>query len=333
MIKLKGLYVLSAEAYDMIYGPQERIDIAKYVDIYSDLVTTERFSKNPEILHDAEVLFSGWGAPRFTKGFLDHAPNLKAIFYGAGSVRELCDDGELFKRDIIITNSVFANAIPVAEFCVSQILFCLKQGWHFALYIKKNKVWPPRDFFPANGAFKSTVALISLGFISCRLIKLLKPYDVNIMVASGHLTAEKARELGVTKCTVDEAFHKGDVISIHSPGHKTGQITGKHISSMKPYASLINTARGQVIKQEEMLDVLEERTDLIAILDVTDPEPPTANSRILNLENVITLPHISGSIGAECRRMGQYAVNEMLRFIKGQPQKHQLFCRQLEYMA
>ena len=83
---LKGLYLLGKESYEKIYGPTEREDIAKLVDIYAPPQTPESIKENPAILKDAEVIFAGWGVPRMDEEFLAYAPNLKAVFYGAGSI-------------------------------------------------------------------------------------------------------------------------------------------------------------------------------------------------------------------------------------------------------
>ena len=86
---IKGLYLLGAESYEKIYGPKEREDIAKLVDIYAPPQTAESVQANPEILAGAEVVFSGWGCPTLDQRLLDAAPKLRAVFYGAGSIKQV----------------------------------------------------------------------------------------------------------------------------------------------------------------------------------------------------------------------------------------------------
>ena len=93
---------------------------------------------------------------------------------------------------------------------------------------------------------------------------------------------------------------------------------------MKPNATLINTARGAIIKESEMIEVLRKRRDLTAVLDVTDPEPPAADCQLLALPNVVVTPHIAGSMGTEINRLGRYIVDELHRYIAGQPLKWQI---------
>jgi phosphoglycerate dehydrogenase-like enzyme len=68
-----------------------------------------------------------------------------------------------------------------------------------------------------------------------------------------------------------------------------------------------------------MIDVLQQRPDLCAVLDVTYPEPPAPDSPLYTLPNVVLTPHIAGSVGAECQRMGRAMVDELARFVRGEP--------------
>ena len=86
-MKKKGLYVLDKNSYEIIYGPEERRDIEKLVDIIGPVQSREVAQKNPDILKEVEVIFSGWGGPKIDNDFLAVAPNLEMVFYGAGSVK------------------------------------------------------------------------------------------------------------------------------------------------------------------------------------------------------------------------------------------------------
>jgi len=111
---IKGLYVLSQRWYAKTYGPSERSEIERSVDIYASLQTTADLKKNPSILQEAEVLFSGWDGPLMDAEFLDAARNLKMVFYGAGTIRRTVSE-PFWNRGIRITSVYVANAIPVAE--------------------------------------------------------------------------------------------------------------------------------------------------------------------------------------------------------------------------
>jgi phosphoglycerate dehydrogenase-like enzyme len=96
-------------------------------------------------------------------------------------------------------------------------------------------------------------------------------------------------------------------------------ITGAHFAAMKENATFINTARGAIVRENEMIDVLKKRPDLWALLDVTYPEPPVPGSPLYTLPNVILTPHLAGSRDTECRRMGRIVVDELRRYLNNEP--------------
>jgi phosphoglycerate dehydrogenase-like enzyme len=222
----------------------------------------------------------------------------------------------------------------VAEFCLSQILFSLKLGWHFALEIRERKAWPAyQDRYPAPGCYSATVGLISLGAISRKLIELLRPFDINILLACDYIDSAEAARLGVRLAGVKEIFGRSDVVSLHTAAHEEGVIGGEHFLMMKPRATFINTARGICVRQGEMIAALKRRPDLMALLDVTHPEPPVPGSELLRLPNVVTFPHIAGSIGNECLRLARYAIEDYRRFCRGEKLKYQVTREEWMYLA
>ena len=110
-------------------------------------------------------------------------------------------------------------------------------------------------------------------------------------------------------------------------------ITGALISSMKPGATLINTSRGAVIAEDEMIEVLRCRPDLSAVLDVTFPEPPAGDSPLRWLPNVVLTPHIAGSMQGECARMGSWMADELRRYVGGMPLRYRVKQAMLAKMA
>jgi phosphoglycerate dehydrogenase-like enzyme len=122
---------------------------------------------------------------------------------------------------------------------------------------------------------------------------------------------------------------------VHTPWLKEteGLITGAHLAMMKTYSTFINSSRGAIVRETEMIAVLRQRADLTAVLDVTHPEPPSPDSPLYSLPNVILTPHIADSVGKECQRMGQYMVEELRRYLACQPLKYALSREQVEKMA
>jgi len=318
---VRGLYVLGEKAFDQIYGPDERADIAKLVDICAPPQTPAAVKQNPALLADAEVIFSGWGGPKIDDEFLAAASELRAVFYGAGSIKGIATDA-FWDRGILITSAYAANAIPVAEFTISQMIFCLKRGWQFALSIRRDGAFPSRG--EVFGAYGSTVGIISLGMVGRRVCSFLKSLELHVLAYDPFASESDAAELGVELVSLDDIFRRCEVVSLHTPWLKEteGMITGRHLRLMKQGATFINTARGAVVREGDMIDVLRERPDLFAVLDVTHPEPPAAGSPVYSMENVVLTPHMAGSMGAECYRQGRYMVDELRRYLAGEPLKY-----------
>jgi len=318
---LKGLFLLNSGSLDKIYGPEERRDVKALIDVYAPPQTAASVAENPGVLAEAEVIMSGWGMAKLDEAFLAAAPKLKAVFYGAGSIRGFATDAA-WERGIMITSAYAANAIPTAEFALAQILISLKRGWYFNRLIRREGRYMPRE--RVAGAYGSKVGLISLGMIGAYVAKLLQAFDVKVLAYTS--SADKAARLGARQASLDEIFAQCDVVSLHTPWipETVGMITGAHLASMKQDATFINTARGAVVREDELIAVLQQRPDLFALLDVTYPEPPAEGSPLYTLPNVVLTPHIAGSLDNECRRMGRYAIRELEHYLKGEPQEWEI---------
>jgi len=331
-MKRKSLFILGKGNVDAIYGPDGQVAIGEMTDVYAPPLTPREVAADTGVLADCEIIFSGWGGPRMDADFLAAAPKLSAVFYGAGTIKGIVSEA-FWARDIVITSSWVANAVPVAEFTLAQILLALKQGWRHARLIQAHRKYTGKLEVP--GAFGSTVAIISLGVIGRMVCEHLRHFDLKVLAYDPFATPEDADALGVRLVSLETCFREADVVSLHAPWLPETEklITGAHFQMMKPGATFINTARGAIVDEPALLAVLQQREDLMAVLDVTCPEPPVEGSPLYTLPNVVLTPHIAGSMGAECRRMGQYAIEECRRFLAGEPLRWQITREKFARMA
>ena len=103
---------------------------------------------------------------------------------------------------------------------------------------------------------------------------------------------------------------------------------------MIPYSTFINTGRGAQLVEADLVRILEERADLTAVLDVTDPkEPPERDHPFYSLPNCFLTPHIAGSLGSEVVRMAEYMAEEFEAYLKGEPTRYEVSLKMLETMA
>ena len=320
MSRLNGLYVLDPDAFQRAYGPEAQAAIARHVRFVASPQTPGSLAAQPGLMTEVDVLFSGWGPPRVDAAFLDAAPRLKVIFYAAGAIGAWTTEA-LWERGVLITTASSANAVPVAEYALGHILLGLKRVLPLARQTRGMRRFAAAEGVPGN--YGSTVGLLSLGVIGRLLLGLLKPFDHQVIAHDPFLSAGEAEQLGVRKVGLDELFTESDVVSVHAPllPETTGLIRGRHLSSMRAGATFINTARGAVVAEPELVEVAGRRGDLQFVLDVTAPEPPPPSSPLYDLPNVLLTPHIAGSVGPECLRLGRFMVEELERFVAGRPLK------------
>src|ERR1700754_1593400 len=148
---LNGLYVMDLGRFDDVYGAAERAALEpaleRHLRIAAAPLTAADLAQRPELLADVEVLVTSWGGPRLTAELLDAAPRLTLVLYGAGSVRPVVTP-ESFARGVRITSAASANALPVAEFALAQILYALKHGWRYVLSARTAGATAPRAAEP-----------------------------------------------------------------------------------------------------------------------------------------------------------------------------------------
>lgn len=318
-----ALLVMPCDLADHVYGSDERARLDRLVRWAGPDTTVEQLSRRPALLADVELLVTGWGGPRLDRTLLSHATRLRAVFYGGGSVRPIVTD-EFWTAGIRIVSAAAANAVPVAEFTFAQVTLALKHAHRFERAVRRLARFPSEPAAP--GAFGSTVGILSLGLIGRLVAQRLSTLDVHVLAADPYVDAASAAVLGVELVGIEELFRRADVISVHTPSlpETWGLITEELLASMREGATIINTARGAVLDEPALIRVLRRRQDVFAILDVTHPEPPEPSSPLYSLPNVVLTPHIAGSIGLERRRVGRLVVDEVGRFVAGQPLLHEV---------
>lgn len=324
--------ILSPEALTAAYGEPVLGRLQTLTGGSAVIAPGELWRRQLDILRDTEVIFSGWGAPRMDAEFLDHLPKLRAIFYAGGSVRYFITD-VVWQRGIRVTTAQAINAVPVAEFAAAAVLLGLKRCWHYAQVTRTARDFPAER--PMPGAFGSVVGLVSYGTIARLVRERLRSHDLDVIVYDPFLSDDEACREGVRKVDLDGLFATADAVSVHTPHLRgtAGLVQGRHLAAMRPGAFFLNTARGEVVDEAAMIVALRRRPDLTAFLDVTAPEPPARDSPLYTLPNVILTPHIAGSVGRECRRMGAAMLDEYERFRVGEPMRWEITADRAELLA
>ncbi len=327
----RAVLLLPPESRERLYGPEGIARVRELATLTECSASCGELDPLRPALAGAEVVLSGWGMMPMDAEFLSAAPRLRAVFYAGGTVRGFVTDA-FWQRDILLTSAWAANAIPVAEYTVAAAVFGLKKAVQAAQAVRRERTfrWPEGVL----GLYGAGVGVIGVGAIGRLVLEKLKGHDVRTFCYDPRLDAEAAAALGATLMEIDEVFRTCDVVSLHAPNlpSTAHMITGRHFRSMKDGAVFINTARGRVVKEDEMVEVLGEGR-IFAFIDVTDPEPPDAESPLYTLPNVFLTPHIAGAMGREARRNGAYAVEELRRYVAGEPPRYPVTRDMLEWMA
>lgn len=313
---------------DYVYDLGRRQQLDELSDCYPHVVTPDNISEHIDQLTDLELIFSTWGMWPFEDELFEQLPKLRAVFYAAGSVKGFATP--FLERDITVVSAWAANAIPVAEYTLAQILLAGKQYWSF---IRGQQHRDTRRLLQGN--FNQRVALIGAGMIGKKVIELLRPFHIRVSVVDPFLSDADAAALGVEKVALERAFAEHAVVSNHLPNipETVGMLKREHFASMPPGGTFINTGRGAQIVEADLQAVLRERTDVTALLDVTYPEPPQPDSAFYKLDNVFLTPHIAGSMGAEVVRMADFVIDECRAFLSGGELRYAVNSEMLARMA
>lgn len=317
---------------DYVYAQGRRQQITEATDMYPDVISADTFDQHAPKLADTEVIFSTWGMPALQAAQLDRMPKLKAVFYAAGSVKTFAPP--FLARNIIVSSAAAANGVAVAEFCLGQILLACK-GYFRNTRDCRSPEGNNKNAFQGKGAYGEKIALIGAGQIGRKLIELLRPFRLDILVVDPFLSEDQARELNVTSVSLPEAFRQAYVISNHLPNLPDLQhvLNGELFASMRQDAAFINTGRGAQVHGPEMIAVLKKRPDLLALLDVTYPEPAPPDSELYQLPNVQLSSHLAGTHHDEVLRMADLVIDEFRRWTHGEPLQHAVKQEELCFQA
>jgi len=328
----KAAFFGESGTIDSVYARGRKEKVASLTDLYPAVVTAEGFCEHASALGELEVIFSTWGMPALTDEQLDKLPELKAVFYAAGSVKHFARP--LLERGVTVMSAWAANGIPTAEFALAQILLATKGCFRNMAQCRtpEGRCAGP---YRGKGSYGETVAVLGAGMVGKTLIRLLKSFDLNIILYDPTMRDSDAESLGVKKVSLEEAFEQAYVVTNHLPNLPAtrGLLTGHLFERMREGATFINTGRGATVVEEDLIRVLKEKPSLTALLDVTCEEPPPADCGFYALGNVHMTSHIAGSIGDEVLRMADYAISEFEAWEKGEPLKYEITLERFDRLA
>ena len=209
-----------------------------------------------DFVKGSNFIITSWGSPVIDTAILDACPDLKAVLHAAGSVKPVVSDA-LIEKNIRMTASAVAIGEGVAETALAYAIAGSKRFFWLNEDVKAAK-WAERrssvrDFYDIK------VGVISGGMVGRHMVKLLKNFHVDILMYDPILTKDQIAEIGAEKVTLEELMSQCDVVSIHAPSIPAtdNMVNKNNLKLMKDGAVLINTARGAVINEQDLIEELK----------------------------------------------------------------------------
>ena len=332
---MKSVYLNNTKKIGSVYTAETLEYLKSAAGLEPIAYSHEDVAADSQSFANVEYVFSTWGMPVFTTEEVKNwFPSLKAIFYAAGTVQYFAKP--FLENGVKVFSAWAANAIPVAEYTVAQIILANK-GFYQSSRIAKTGDRKSASKFSQScpGNYGAKIGIIGAGMIGKLVINMLKSYHLEVLVFDPFLPDEKAIELGDKKVSLETLFKECQVVSNHlaNNAETQGMLKYEHFASMKPYATFLNTGRGAQVVEDDLVKALTERPDLTAVLDVTFPEPPEQGHAFYTLSNCILTPHIAGSMSDEVHRMSEYMVEEFDSFKNGRPTRYEVTLKMLKTMA
>ena len=249
-----------------------------------------------EIIADADYAISGQVA--VSGDVLRAAKKLKLLHKWGVGVDNL-DTETARQLGIKVARTTGNNTVAVAEFTVALALAALRCIPHSHMKLKGGEWRPPNvpgETFLLSG---KTVGIIGFGGIGQTVAKLLRGFNCKILYYKRNpLTAEEEQPLNARHAQLDEIYASADVIVLNCPltPETSGLINRDTLARMKKTAVLVNTARGGVVVEDDLVDALRAGTIRAAAMDVYSVEPLPADSPLLTLDNCVVTPHLAAIV-------------------------------------
>lgn len=327
------LLVMNDRAYRTGFDDDRLARLHTLADLADPIRTTTLDTDSARArLAQVDVLITGWGAPMVDEAVLDTAPRLSAILHTAGSVKHIVAP-ICYERGLLVTTAAEANAIPVAEYTLAAILIAGKRAVQSAALFRQNRTEKVRPEGHKSN-YQRTVGIIGYSRIGRRVVDLLRPFDLEVLVADPLADAAPIAAAGARLVDLDELLRRSDIVSVHAPAlPSTRHLLDKdRLATIPDGGTVINTARG-VIVDTAALEGECVSGRLSAVLDVTDPEPLPADSPLWELPNVLITPHVAGAQDSEIHRLVDTALDELERYATGKPPIHAVTADELPHIA
>ena len=296
------------------------IDLKKLSSKYEFQVFNEPFENEDdaiEKLKEFEVLFIMRERTKITKNFIEELKKLKLIV--TSGMRNKSINLEAAKKNKVVVTGTEINSNPTPELTWALILG-LARNFKTEIDNMYQGYWQSTIGVELKGKI---LGLLGLGKVGSQVAKIGKAFGMQIMAWSENLNLDKCKELDVLPCNKDDLIQNSDFLSIHVQGGDRYRncITIKEFEKMKKTSYLVNTSRGEIVNEDDLIIALSTNIIAGAGLDVYEKEPLPESHKLRFVQNALLLPHIGYVTAENYETFYTQMIENLDSFISGKPKR------------
>jgi phosphoglycerate dehydrogenase-like enzyme len=268
----------------------------------------------PAALRGFDALVANRERTRFTRELLAQLPDVRVIAQTGGHAYHV-DLAAAEKQGIVVAKAAGGFSTGAAELAIGLAIALMRQIPAADAGVKSG-AWPATLGRELHG---KTMGVDGFGHVGRHVAKIADAFGMRVLVSSPHLTDESAISTGAQARALDDLLRDSDVVSLHAAltPQTRGLIDARRLALMKPTAYVVNTARGPIIDEPALVDVLAKRRIAGAALDVFDIEPLPAGHPLTRLPNVILTPHLGWPTDHRYAQFADAAADVLLAHLDG----------------
>ena len=296
------------------------IDLKKLSSKYEFQVFNDPFENEDdaiEKLKEFEVLFIMRERTKVTKKLIESLKKLKLIV--TSGMRNKSINLEAAKKNKVVVTGTEINSNPTPELTWALILG-LARNFKTEIDNMYQGYWQSTLGVELKGKI---LGLLGLGRVGSQVAKIGKAFGMQIMAWSENLNLDKCKELDVLPCNKDDLIQNSDFLSIHVQGGDRYRncITIKEFEKMKKTSYLINTSRGEIVNEDDLIIALSTNIIAGAGIDVYEKEPLPESHKLRFVQNALLLPHIGYVTAENYETFYTQMIENLDSFISGKPKR------------
>ncbi len=267
-------------------------------------------------LADFEIICAMRERTPFPRSLLASLPKLKLLL--TSGMRNAAIDMDAAKENNIVVCGTQYGRDPTASLTMGLILELTRNIGRENERMHAGRPWQNFVGIEIEGR---TLGVLGLGKLGAKVAGLAKAFGMNVIAWSPNLTPERCKEVGVSYASKDELFANADIVTIHVvlSARSRGLVGREDLARMKQTAYLVNTARGPIVDEAALLDILQQKRIAGAAVDVFSVEPLPVDHPFRKLDNMVLTPHLGYSTEESFRSHYSQMVGTIDAWFKGEP--------------